>query len=173
MKEDTTMTSYAHSRYKNFDMKICVRQNMYQTAHGLHGIYWTLTKINMTYIRQQQINKNLQMTSAMCYTHCCLSTSSYSAEYWVHGTPNRYIYNCNWVTNHTTQNLTLFQEYTKLSSASQFNYYANLGVLKKVNRSEWVAPTFIQPKNKGLVRFCLILGKYISKYVGNPSQFPN
>ena len=29
----------------------------------------------------------------------------------------------------------------------------NLGVLKKVNRSEWAAPTFIIPKNNGLVRF--------------------
>ena len=28
-----------------------------------------------------------------------------------------------------------------------------LGVLKKVNRSEWVAPSFIIPKNDGTVRF--------------------
>ena len=41
----------------------------------------------------------------------------------------------------------------ELTLRQEVNRLVQIGVLKKVNRSEWAAPTFIIPKKDGTVRF--------------------
>ena len=47
-----------------------------------------------------------------------------------------------------------------------------LGVLKKVNRSEWAAPTFIQPKKNGTVRFLSDFRKLNQRIKRKPFPLP-
>ena len=46
-----------------------------------------------------------------------------------------------------------------------------IGVLKKINNSEWAAPTFIIPKKNGTVRFISDFRELNNVYVENHSQF--
>jgi len=48
-----------------------------------------------------------------------------------------------------------------------------IGVLKKANRSEWAAPTFIIPKKDGSVRFISDLGELNKRTLRKPHPIPN
>jgi len=48
-----------------------------------------------------------------------------------------------------------------------------IGVLKKVNRSEWAAPTFIVPKKDGSVRFISNFQKLNKRMLRKPHPVPN
>jgi len=47
-----------------------------------------------------------------------------------------------------------------------------IGALKKVNRSEWAAPTFIIPKKDGSVRFISDFRELNKRILRKPYQFP-
>jgi len=48
-----------------------------------------------------------------------------------------------------------------------------IGVLKKVNRSEWAAPTFIVPKKDGSVRFMSDFRELNKRITRKPYPIPN
>jgi len=48
-----------------------------------------------------------------------------------------------------------------------------IGVLKKVNRSEWAAPTFIIPKKDGSVRFISDFRELNKRILRKPHPIPN
>jgi len=48
-----------------------------------------------------------------------------------------------------------------------------IGVLKKVNRSEWAAPTFIIPKKDGSVRFISDFQELNKRILWKPCPIPN
>jgi len=48
-----------------------------------------------------------------------------------------------------------------------------IGVLKKVNRSEWAAPTFIIPKKDGSVRFISDFRELNKRILRKPYPIPN
>ena len=51
------------------------------------------------------------------------------------------------------QSLFLFLNIDKSTVKKEVNRLIEIGVLKKINNSQWAAPTFIIPKINGTVRF--------------------
>ena len=44
-------------------------------------------------------------------------------------------------------------KYYKGTSHKEVQHLEKLGILKKINRSEWAAPTFLMSKKNGTIRF--------------------
>ena len=60
-----------------------------------------------------------------------------------------------------------------LTLKAEVEYLVKIGVLKKVNRSEWAAPTFIIPKKDGSVRFISDFREQNKRMLRKPYPIPN